>query len=1616
MSANNSVNDVAKTAQPAALPSSPPNSSSGSMIDSRNTYKVSPVKTMLANQQQQQQSQDIVKIRLTKDESGKGLGYTKSIITGPPPPSLQSPPSDKTDNKPSPPKLSINLAQQPTLQLKTAQNKIVLVKMLPKMPPSGPQVVPAPSTPVASRSNLSPTTLALARGVQGLRPIPPVTSPPSATLTSGPTGAGKTPDKKEPEPVTSVSSSVSLTSSNLTLTTTLSTTSTSTPCKSEMLEEPQLESSTTEDVDVDNDSINTSSVKMSREMRCLKASQSNSKILSEFMQDSSSADKLRKRHRSRCEGEDSRSCGSVTPTSLKRYSLSGRDEEDLDDSKGSPSLGTKRTGMRSANVEFSLKQRKFLHSIHQHSDGSDGSDNEAAAGPDGDETAGGDESKEEKGEVTAGTTSLVPVAPRAGYDKFCWRCKTSEPGLETCAGCIRCFHPVCLKLNPAFFIVEKKWNCPECIKLQPASDEPAKDRLKIDSLTVSLKFALKRMQMLKGSNLFNPLEKQQFPHYDEYVTNHMDLEMVQKSVAERKYRTTEEFIADVSWMLHNASIYPNNNKLLPIAKAVVKVCKQEMNEIEACNECYFNANTCKLWFTEVCTKPHLLVWAKLKGFPFWPAKLMSVNSNQLVDVRFFGDHDRAWVPIKECLLFCEKDPNTKMQRRTNMAECMREAETYIGKLKRKFGQFRYAEFRTQVEASRLEQHLEAMIPGVLKRISENEDSQKTKLMLRIIKTADNFLSISPLSESPPSTSTPKADKAANETSSPKRKCTEKTTGTPKSEDTSAIKEEVRNSMSTPEPSENPATRTTRKRKRSGSFDEPPKPKDPSEKLSWDNRRRSSRATSTVLNKTKEDDRSGAATPEPNGPRCYANSSRKRQSESPLPEPKQDKVESVVIQRKSDSWKTVPAGKKQKINSKSSEEAAEVKEDVPPAPTDVTPKQTEESVAEAAKQPETTSEPASKEAEKTSTESEKPASVAPVPMAPTEIKTEIVDEESVVEKAVVEPPPAEKVVVAEPSRKETTTSVVPLSTTESTPHQLLPIKLEPLSDDESEPQVIPSASGASHQPLNPNQVVIRTGNRIMVKDITRMTTTQITARSGQPVILTPVDKPKGLLAKVMPKVLPAGVAAQQKMRRSFPTNQPQQSTIATLSLNRTNPGGSMPSSSTSGPARNGNNMMHMVHIPSPLPTASDHHPVTANGAGAANSQPPSTRPTAQQTSNCDTTLSDGATASTSATAGPSSSTTTAAGTSNPTPTTPDDSQHMMAGFITPSLAAAVTETIVSTPPKLQSRPSGALRSEGDCVYPSGAGPVSKILINNSYKMADFFRSVIEDTLADLSNNSGALEAKVKVLELEIEKLKHCHQQEISKLKHNSDLVLCEMRKNMDLEKTRLINEIRKQCDMERIRSVEEAKKKQWCVNCGKEALFYCCWNTSYCDYPCQQQHWATHMNQCTQSQFNLPSTAIANKPQQNMLNSKLMAAQQITTPKITTVQTLNLNGRSGLTIQPAQQHSQQQQQQQQLIITSARGGAQLGKGQTFQRLMINPGGSSSGGGNNTIVSSAPSNSNKWITSICSAATSLTVASIGTPPTSVPPTPVGIMASSSVVAAAVQGGNLGRPPSTRLYKEV
>ena len=77
-------------------------------------------------------------------------------------------------------------------------------------------------------------------------------------------------------------------------------------------------------------------------------------------------------------------------------------------------------------------------------------------------------------------------------------------------------------------------------------------------------------------------------------------------------------------------------------------------------------------------------------------------------------------------------------------------------------------------------------------------------------------------------------------------------------------------------------------------------------------------------------------------------------------------------------------------------------------------------------------------------------------------------------------------------------------------------------------------------------------------------------------------------------------------------------------------------------------------------------------------------------------------------------------------------------------------------------------------------------------------------------------------------------------------MAEMRQSLEQERERLVAEVKKQTEVEKQQAVDETKKKQWCANCRKEAIFYCCWNTSYCDYPCQQAHWPEHMKSCTQS--------------------------------------------------------------------------------------------------------------------------------------------------------------------------
>lgn len=198
------------------------------------------------------------------------------------------------------------------------------------------------------------------------------------------------------------------------------------------------------------------------------------------------------------------------------------------------------------------------------------------------------------------------------------------------------------------------------------------------------------------------------------------------------------------------------------AKALVKSVKQESIEIESCSECYFAANTKENWFIDVCSKPHLIVWAKLKGFPFWPAKVMGISMNSMVSVRFFGDHDRAQIPIKECYLYSKDSPcpGGKKNNRSDLQNCISEVETHIDKLKLKYGTFEYAPAKTPYDPNKENEQLNQMLPKFKDYIEKQTTKPNTGLQFKIYKTSDNNLSMTKIqnpdnSEITPTTEVPK---------------------------------------------------------------------------------------------------------------------------------------------------------------------------------------------------------------------------------------------------------------------------------------------------------------------------------------------------------------------------------------------------------------------------------------------------------------------------------------------------------------------------------------------------------------------------------------------------------------------------------------------------------------------------------------------------------------------------------------------------------------------------------------------------------------------------------------------------------------------------------------------
>jgi len=236
--------------------------------------------------------------------------------------------------------------------------------------------------------------------------------------------------------------------------------------------------------------------------------------------------------------------------------------------------------------------------------------------------------------------------------------------------------------------------------------------ISVEQLGMMLKFALNRVKKMPMMEPFTqPVDVTKFPTYPEIVLHPVTLVTLESNIDSHMYGSTEAFSADVAWILHNSFIFNGaNSKVTGLARTALKMISQEMSEIETCPDCYMNAHQKPdTWFTEACRLAHPLVWARLKGFPFWPAKAVKWH-NSTVDVRFFGRHDKSWVQAKDCYLLSEKMPVPLKNKNKTLESCMTEVRTHIESLKARFGSFVYAPHKLHFNPSDPQQ-VQVLLPS-----------------------------------------------------------------------------------------------------------------------------------------------------------------------------------------------------------------------------------------------------------------------------------------------------------------------------------------------------------------------------------------------------------------------------------------------------------------------------------------------------------------------------------------------------------------------------------------------------------------------------------------------------------------------------------------------------------------------------------------------------------------------------------------------------------------------------------------------------------------------------------------------------------------------------------------
>lgn len=131
---------------------------------------------------------------------------------------------------------------------------------------------------------------------------------------------------------------------------------------------------------------------------------------------------------------------------------------------------------------------------------------------------------------------------------------------------------------------------------------------------------------------------------------------------QKPYQSVDQFEDDMKWFQHNfRTCFPRIRPIQEASEKLIQTVKEQIHIINACEECFEIAYD-KLYVPNAapkhCSKPHVLVWAKLDDFRYAPAKVKTVNVvEKTVHIQYFGDYTSRILRCSDCYLYSTKNPD-----------------------------------------------------------------------------------------------------------------------------------------------------------------------------------------------------------------------------------------------------------------------------------------------------------------------------------------------------------------------------------------------------------------------------------------------------------------------------------------------------------------------------------------------------------------------------------------------------------------------------------------------------------------------------------------------------------------------------------------------------------------------------------------------------------------------------------------------------------------------------------------------------------------------------------------------------------------------------------------------